>query len=185
MSLAKLAVLGILMEKPMHGYELKQYFERRMGIFWMINYGSIYPTLRNLEKKKLVVGRKQPSATVDRIVYKITPRGREEFSRLLSERCRQEAHVRDEFTLHLFFLDYLDKSEALKLLKEKLAANEMLLEHLNSRKEDLKKVLPRYRYSALERGIRHVKVEIAWLRSVIEEGEKVTSNKMYNIKGGP
>lgn len=177
MSLAKLAILGVLMEKPMHGYELKQYLEERMGVFWMINYGSIYPTLRKLEKEKLVVGKKQSSATVDKIVYRITPGGRAEFLRLLKERCRQETHIRDEFTLHLFFLDHLGKEEALKLLEEKLRANETLLEHISCKKDDLKNALPKYRRSALERGIEHVKVEIKWLRGVLGEEKTLHSRR--------
>ncbi len=169
MSLAKLAVLGVLMEKPMHGYELKQYFEERMGVFWMINYGSIYPMLKKLEKEGFVSGKKELSGVMGKIVYKITEEGRREFQKILKERVRKEVHIRDEFTLHLFFLDHLDSGEVKNLLLQKKQGNEKLLMHLIEKEEILRKSLPRYRFSAIERGIMHVKTELEWLNKVIGE----------------
>ncbi len=127
MSLSKLAILGALMERPMHGYELKQYFEEHGGVFWMINYGSIYPTLSKMRKAGLLTSKKEPSATVDRIVYTMTPQGREEFKKILKTRMGRERAVRDEFTLHLFFLDYLDRGVAMEFLRKKREGNETLL----------------------------------------------------------
>lgn len=169
MSLARLAILGVLMERPMHGYELKQYFKTRIPVFWMINYGSIYPTLRKLEREKLVTSKKEPTGTVDKIVYEITERGRQEFIKLLKERVKKEAYVRDEFTIHLFFLDYLDKEEIEQLFVEKQQGNERLLEELIEKEKILKEILPRYRFSAVERGILHVKTELEWLNKMLSE----------------
>ncbi|MDI6655849.1 MAG: PadR family transcriptional regulator, partial [Candidatus Hydrothermarchaeota archaeon] len=81
MSLAKLAVLGVLIEKPMHGYELKQYFETRMPVFWMINYGSIYPVLKKLEKEGFVTAKREVSGPRGKIVYEVTEEGRREFQK--------------------------------------------------------------------------------------------------------
>lgn len=169
MSLAKLAILGILLEKPMHGYELKQYFETRMPVFWMINYGSIYPMLKKLEKEGFVSGKKELSGVMGKIVYEITEKGRREFQKILKERIKKEAFVRDEFTLHLFFLDFLDKREIKNLLLQKKEGNEKLLMHLIERKKAVGKVMPKYRFSALERGIMHVKTEVEWLSKIISE----------------
>ena len=51
------AVLGLLMEQPRHGYELK----RSLGElgFWKVSFGSLYPALRRLEKRGAIeaVGR--------------------------------------------------------------------------------------------------------------------------------
>ncbi|MBI5253464.1 MAG: PadR family transcriptional regulator [Euryarchaeota archaeon] len=167
MSLAKLAVLGVLMEKPMHGYELKQYFETRMPVFWMINYGSIYPVLKKLKEEGLVAARREVSEPRGKIVYEITEEGRREFRKILKERIKKEVHVRDEFTLHLFFLDYLGSEEIKDLLIQKKQGNERLLAHLTEKGETLKKILPRHRFSAIERGIMHVKTELEWLNKTI------------------
>src|SRR5258705_12326536 len=46
----ELAILGILHESPMHGYELRKQLATKVGAFRAaISYGSLYPTLRRLE----------------------------------------------------------------------------------------------------------------------------------------
>lgn len=167
MSLAKLAVLGVLMEKPMHGYELKQYFETRMPVFWMINYGSIYPVLKKLKEEGSVAAKREVSGPKGKIVYEITEEGRREFQKILKERIKREVYIRDEFTLHLFFLDYLDREEVKDLLLQKKQGNEKLLAHLIEKEDTLRKILQRYRFSAVERGIMHVKTELEWLNKTI------------------
>lgn len=172
MSLSRLAILGALMEKPMHGYELKQYFEACGGVFWMINYGSIYPTLNKLHEEGLLISRKEPSVTVDRIVYTITREGMDEFKNILKRRMEREHTVRDEFTLHLFFLDHLDKNVSKEFLLEKKRGNEALLADLKERESPLRKEMPKFRFGAVERGIMHINTEISWLNKTLKKIEK-------------
>lgn len=168
MSLAKLAILGVLMEKPMHGYELKQYLGERTGVFWMINYGSIYPTLRTLERDGYIESVREGTVTL-RKVYKITEKGKEKFIELLKERVGREVHVRDEFTLHLFFLDYLSKDEIRRILNAKKEGNMRLLEGLRGKEELASRYLSKFRYEALRRGLLHVETELKWLNQLLEK----------------
>jgi DNA-binding PadR family transcriptional regulator len=46
----ELAVLGLLKEQPLHGYELKKRLGDTLGVLWGVSYGSLYPALRRLEK---------------------------------------------------------------------------------------------------------------------------------------
>jgi DNA-binding PadR family transcriptional regulator len=46
----ELAVLGLLKEQPLHGYELKKRLGETLGFLWGVSYGSLYPALRRLEK---------------------------------------------------------------------------------------------------------------------------------------
>jgi DNA-binding PadR family transcriptional regulator len=46
----ELAVLGLLKEQPLHGYELKKRLSETLGFLWGVSYGSLYPALRRLEK---------------------------------------------------------------------------------------------------------------------------------------
>ena len=46
----ELAVLGLLSEQPLHGYELKKRLSETLGPLWGISFGSLYPALRRLEK---------------------------------------------------------------------------------------------------------------------------------------
>src|SRR4051794_17165031 len=46
----ELAVLGLLAEQPLHGYELKKRLSETLGPLWGISFGSLYPALRRLER---------------------------------------------------------------------------------------------------------------------------------------
>jgi DNA-binding PadR family transcriptional regulator len=50
------AVLALLTERPMHGYEMIQELDTRTGGIWRPSPGSIYPTLQLLEDEGLIVG---------------------------------------------------------------------------------------------------------------------------------
>lgn len=50
------AVLALLAERPMHGYEMIQELEERSGGLWRPSAGSIYPTLQLLEDEDLIRG---------------------------------------------------------------------------------------------------------------------------------
>jgi DNA-binding PadR family transcriptional regulator len=45
-----LAILGLLKELPLHGYELKKRLNSSLGPLWGVSYGSLYPALARLEK---------------------------------------------------------------------------------------------------------------------------------------
>ncbi len=70
----KAAILAVLAENPMHGYEVMQQLEERSGGMWRPSPGSIYPTLQLLEDQGLV-----RSEEVDgRRVFSLTDDGKTE-----------------------------------------------------------------------------------------------------------
>ena len=72
----KYAMLGILAQKDLHGYELKSSFDEKVGEFWSLNYGQIYSTLDRLEKEDLVTyDRQVQDKRPDRKIYSITKKG--------------------------------------------------------------------------------------------------------------
>ena len=46
----ELAILGLLKEFPLHGYELKKRLNDTLGHVWGVSYGSLYPALARLER---------------------------------------------------------------------------------------------------------------------------------------
>ena len=44
----ELAVLGLLQESPMHGYELRKRVNAVLGMFRALSYGTLYPCLKSL-----------------------------------------------------------------------------------------------------------------------------------------
>jgi DNA-binding PadR family transcriptional regulator len=62
------ALLALLTERPMHGYEMIQELDQRTGGAWRPSPGSVYPTLQLLEDEGLIAsvtdgGRKQYALT--------------------------------------------------------------------------------------------------------------------------
>jgi DNA-binding PadR family transcriptional regulator len=53
------AILGLIAEEPMHGYEMIKEIEERTGGVWSPSAGSIYPTLQMLEDEGLIRGEEQ------------------------------------------------------------------------------------------------------------------------------
>ncbi|MDQ2959491.1 MAG: PadR family transcriptional regulator [Candidatus Dormibacteraeota bacterium] len=71
------AILALLSEEPMHGYQVIQELERRTGGRWRPSPGSVYPTLQQLEDEGLVRA-VEPEA--GRRAFELTDAGREEAS---------------------------------------------------------------------------------------------------------
>ena len=67
------AVLALLAEQPMHGYQIIQELEERTGGAWRVSPGSIYPTLQVLEDVGLV----RADKTEGKRVFHLTDEGRE------------------------------------------------------------------------------------------------------------
>src|SRR5438067_8017759 len=82
----ELAILGLLKERSMHGYQLSRELGDSLGGFWRVSYGSLYPTLRRLEKEGDVVAEVDPASRGRRkTTYRITPEGERLFLELLQE----------------------------------------------------------------------------------------------------
>jgi DNA-binding PadR family transcriptional regulator len=66
------AILALLAEQPMHGYQVIQELETRSGGRWRPSAGSVYPTLQQLEDEGLVRGEESDG----RRVFSLTDAGR-------------------------------------------------------------------------------------------------------------
>ncbi|SDT77775.1 PadR family transcriptional regulator [Actinoplanes derwentensis] len=68
------AILALLVERPMHGYEMIQELDSRTGGVWRPSPGSVYPTLQLLEDEGLI----EVTAEGGRKSYRLTEDGRPE-----------------------------------------------------------------------------------------------------------
>ena len=50
----KYAILGLLNYSDMHGYRIKEHIEKNFSHMWSINFGQIYPSLKELKDEGLV-----------------------------------------------------------------------------------------------------------------------------------
>ncbi|HLZ61067.1 MAG TPA: PadR family transcriptional regulator [Ktedonosporobacter sp.] len=78
----KYALLELLLERPMHGYEMMKALEQKSGGFYTPSAGSIYPTLQMLEDRGLVTVKEVDGKKI----YSITDAGRAS----LAERTKEE-----------------------------------------------------------------------------------------------
>ena len=74
----RLAILALLGESPMHGYQMIQEITERSGGRWAPSPGSVYPTLQALEDEGLVVATKSEGKRV----YELTDAGRAQLDEL-------------------------------------------------------------------------------------------------------
>ena len=63
----RLALLALLAEKPMHGYEMMRLLEERLNGSYKASAGAIYPTLQQLEDEGLISSRKEEGKKVCRL----------------------------------------------------------------------------------------------------------------------
>jgi DNA-binding PadR family transcriptional regulator len=97
------ALLGLLAQRPSHGYELRAAFEAVVGgeENWEVKPGQIYTTLARLEEAGLIGQRSvEKEGGPEKRIYAITNEGRKELKAWLSAGTGRE-HQRDEFFLKL------------------------------------------------------------------------------------
>ena len=119
----ELAVLGLLKERPMHGYQLSRELGDSLGGLWRVSYGSLYPTLRRLESDAAIESEAGDVRGARRKkVYRITPKGEQIFLELLQE-TPQDTQTEDaRFRMRLAFFRYLPPETRIRLLERRRQA---------------------------------------------------------------
>jgi DNA-binding PadR family transcriptional regulator len=90
------AVLSVLDEQPLHGYDVIRALEDRSGGRWRPSPGSVYPTLQMLEEAGLVKGEEKDGKRV----FQITDAGREELAARQEEGRAPWDHGEDDDDVH-------------------------------------------------------------------------------------
>lgn len=173
----ELAILGLLQESPMHGYELRKELATKLGaIRAAISYGTLYPTLRRLqgagwitEAGEAAVGAEEvPPLTTrrGRVVYKITAEGKERFAELLAQ-AGPETYDDAGFGVHFAFFARTDRATRLRILEGRRRKVE-------ERREGLRDVLARaterldaYTLELQRHGLDACEREVRWLEELI------------------
>jgi DNA-binding PadR family transcriptional regulator len=194
----ELAVLGLLREQPLHGYELKKRLSETLGSLWGVSYGSLYPTLRRLEQAGAIesvqpaagrgsavptgsitgdVAAARLRAMADRLAtsgrrtrkaYRITERGEALFVELL---LGDDDRADDDkaFALKLAFCSDLPDDARLALLERRRAALQARLDGpRRSRTDRGGRPQDRYLRSLVEHRARTTVREIEWIDELIQ-----------------
>ena len=170
MSKNELVVLGLLNQKPMHGYQLHQEIERtKMEIWAEVNLSSIYNTLNRLEQGNMVKARKErPGRMPERSVYRITKSGKDKLACLL-EQVLSDKRIRPaDLMLGIFFIQGMPKRKALDCLGSKVDVMQRLLQGLMQAEKDAGDDAP-FPWAFFMRGtIDHLKSGIARIDDLIK-----------------
>ena len=123
----KTLCLGVLTERDLTGYEIKQHFEEAFSHFFVAGYGSIYPALADLTRRGLVdctsvLQEKRP----DKKVYSLTEKGRQALiDELMATPPRHK--VRSEFLVLMVFAHLLPTAKVADIADNMVAQWDDLL----------------------------------------------------------
>lgn len=160
----KYAILGLLNQKPMHGYEIKKEFEKSVSYIWSINVGQLYTLLKRMEGENIIVKKEVPQENKrDKIVYEITDAGRNELQEWLSIPILNR-QTKDEFYLKMMFLTQLDKENSRKYVDEQIKAMEKQSETFKEIGINHRDRMDKFMSLLLEASIMHFEVDIKWLK---------------------
>jgi DNA-binding PadR family transcriptional regulator len=163
----ELAILGLLKERSMHGYQLKKHLADTLGGFWQVSYGSLYPALKRLQRDGAVemifpkdqVGRRKN-------VYRITAAGEEMFAELL-ERAGQDATADDGFSVRFAFFQYLKPETRIRLLERRRAYLESRWSTIKQSLASYKERIDGYTVSLMNHQLSATESDIRWLDDLI------------------
>jgi DNA-binding PadR family transcriptional regulator len=171
----ELAVLGLLKDRPMHGYQLSRELGESLGGLWRVSYGSLYPTLRRLERDGAIESEGDVRGARRKKVYRITPKGEDLFLELLQE-TPQDTQTEDaRFRMRFAFFRYLPPETRIRLLERR---REALQDRLGTIAESLRAGrTDDYGRALIEHTRSVTESDIAWLDGLIaaERTKNVTT----------
>jgi len=172
-SVLQFAVLGLLHEGPLHGYELRKRLNGVLGTFRAISYGSLYPCLKEMLAAGLIVedgpadaGAPALSGRRARIVYKLTPEGKDRFQEWLVD-AGPEAYEDELFGVHLAFFSRTDRDIRLRILLGRRNRLEERLATLRSNLVRRRERLDEWTLTLQQHGLDSVEREVDWLSQLI------------------
>jgi DNA-binding PadR family transcriptional regulator len=173
----ELAILGLLHESPLHGYELRQRLKATLGTFRAFSYGSLYPSLRRMkdagwiaeDEPDAVVVAGAPALTGKRgkVVYKLTAEGKERLEELLAE-AGPSSWEDETFGVHFALFSQTAPEVRVRILEGRRTRLEERREGVISGLDRSRGRLDRYTLQLQEHGLESVEREVRWLTELID-----------------
>lgn len=170
------AVLGVLSDGPLHGYELRKRLSGVLGPFRALSYGSLYPCLRRLEAKGLIhevdltpaIDSSAPplSARRARVVYALTAEGKEEFDSWANQ-PGPEAWEDEGFAAHLAFFGSTEARVRLRILEGRRSRLEERVDALRESLSRSRERVDAYTLQLQQHGLDGAEREVRWLNELI------------------
>jgi DNA-binding PadR family transcriptional regulator len=172
------AVLGILHESPMHGYELRKRCNAVLGSFRAFSYGSLYPCLKALLRAGWIAEEGDRAAAPlagkrSRIVYRLTADGKERFQGLVAE-SGPSSWEDDGFGVHFAFFARTDAATRLRILEGRRSRLEERIDGFRSSLTRTRERVDSYTLELQRHGLDSVEREVRWLNELIESERQDT-----------
>ncbi|MGB2698848.1 MAG: helix-turn-helix transcriptional regulator [Candidatus Phosphoribacter baldrii] len=170
--LLEFAVLGLLHESPMHGYELRKRLNTALGAFRALSYGSLYPCLRDLLGKGWIFEASGGGSDVlsgsrrARIVYELTADGKERFQDM-AESAGPTSWDDEEFDVHFAFFARTKSEVRLRILEGRRSRLEERLANIRTASARNRERMDLYTAALQRHGEESAEREVRWLEELI------------------
>ncbi|CAN7152088.1 PadR family transcriptional regulator [Terrabacter sp. LjRoot27] len=168
-ALLEFAVLGLLHDGPLHGYELRKRLTTALGIFRALSYGSLYPALRHLvdsgwihETTEAATG----SSKRPRITYELTADGKEHFQDLVAA-SGPDAWDDDDFDVRFAFFSRTEAQVRLRILEGRRSRLEERLANIRDASQARRERMDSYTLALQQHGEERAEREVRWLEELI------------------
>ncbi|GAA3188992.1 MULTISPECIES: PadR family transcriptional regulator [Streptomyces] len=171
------AVLGLLRESPMHGYELRKRLNTSLGVFRAFSYGTLYPCLKSLVANGWLM--EEPGGPPEgapataltgrraKIVYRLTTAGKEHFAELLAH-SGPDAWEDEHFGVRFAFFGQTSRDVRMRVLEGRRSRLEERLERMRTSLARSRERLDDYTLELQRHGMESVEREVRWLNGLIE-----------------
>ncbi len=167
-----LLLLGLLMDKPMHGYEINQLIRSAEMDAWLnVSMPSIYYSLNKLREKDLIAEtRRRGEGSPTKSVYHLTDEGRARFFAAMEESLASDEKMYFEYDLGVFLMNKLPRERVIPLLEQRRAFlddwHTSLQERIACMGGDSSYPL---RQAILNHLASHINMESRWLEGLIRQ----------------
>jgi DNA-binding PadR family transcriptional regulator len=167
--LLEFAILGLLHEGPLHGYELRKRLTTALGIFRALSYGSLYPALKGLVEHGLIHERTSDDETAAkraRITYELTTEGKEHFQQLVAD-AGPESWDDDDFDVRFAFFSRTEAQVRLWILEGRRSRLEERLANIREASQRNRERFDNYTLALQQHGEERAVREVRWLEELI------------------
>jgi DNA-binding PadR family transcriptional regulator len=166
-----LAVLGLLHDAPMHGYELRKQLAGVLGPFRALSYGTLYPALRRLTDAGWITEAPAEDDTArsrrGRIVYQLTAAGKEHFETLVGD-AGPTTWEDESFGVRFAFFSRTSEDVRLRILEGRKSRLEERLDGASRRMTRGRERADQYTLALQQHGLESVQREVRWLAELID-----------------
>ena len=110
-------ILGIVLDKSLTGYDIKKEIESKIGNFYKVSHGKLYPTLKKLADKSFLTMNEEMQGGRQKKYYQATESGKTAFFEWLTSPIDLNANAEAQL-VQIFFYGKLSKETREKRLQE-------------------------------------------------------------------